>query len=90
MNLAAVRTGELLGFDFGRGPALLVYCLSGIRELGRGRTAHKQAFDIEAGFFRPWARRIEIESPRHIRVDKRSAPWRCRRVTFPFSLDHRS
>ena len=88
MNAAAMRTGKFLRFHFGCLPVLFFDCLAGIGQLRRRRTAHEQAFDTGPGLcFRP-SRRIEKESRRHVRVDKRYELWRCRKVTFPFSLDH--
>jgi hypothetical protein len=82
MNAAAVRTGELLRFHCRRLPAFFFDSPSGIGEFRRGRTANKQAFDVETTLcFRPsW--RIKKESSRHVKVDKRFALWPCRTVTF--------
>src|SRR5216110_914728 len=54
MNTAAMRTGELLRFHFGRRPELFFYGASGIGQSWRRRTAHEQALEAGADFwFRP-------------------------------------
>jgi hypothetical protein len=85
MDFAAVRAGKLLRSNFGRTPEFFFNCLAGIGQLRRRWTPHQQAFHVhECGFY-PSPRRFKIKSPRHVRVDKRSALWRCRKATFAFS-----
>lgn len=89
MNAAAVHTGELLRLHCRRSPVFFFDSFSGIGEFRGGRTADKQAFDVETTLcFRPsW--RIKKESRRHVKVDKRFALWPCRTVTFEQPLAYR-
>ena len=89
MHRAAVRAGKLLRFYFGRLPVLVVDRPAGVGQFRCRGTANEQAFDICAVFRFGASRAFEEESCSHIKVDKRSALWRYRKVTSAFLLDLR-
>ena len=62
MDLVAVGTGYLLGFDFSGGPELFLYRLAGRREFRRRLAPDEEAFNNWSSWFRRGAGHKELHS----------------------------